>query len=189
MNLFTNNVCRLLLLGLIFLASVPTSVVSLVVVTKSVSGITETTTPSSCMPSSRRAFIRHATVAVLGVVTSTTTTTAATTIIHPQQQQQQQQQPVPAAAHAYERRDVGGEGRSATTAAYNIQAYETNNRLEAQGFKLETQQEQQASLTAALKDYSYTDDSSRNTNNKNKNKINNNHKSKTSSSANTAAKK
>uniref|UniRef100_A0A7S3L5H9 LysM domain-containing protein n=1 Tax=Amphora coffeiformis TaxID=265554 RepID=A0A7S3L5H9_9STRA len=93
MNLFTNNVCRLLLLGLIFLASVPTSVVSLVVVTKSVSGITETTTPSSCMPSSRRAFIRHATVAVLGVVTSTTTTTAATTIIHPQQQQPQQYQP------------------------------------------------------------------------------------------------
>lgn len=56
---------------------------------------------------------------------------------------------------AYERRDVGGEGRSAATAAMNIQAYETQNRLEREGFKLETQAEQQASLTAALSEYSY----------------------------------
>lgn len=59
-------------------------------------------------------------------------------------------------AVAYERRDVGGENRSAEQAAYNLQAYETNNRLERQGLKLETQAEQQASLTAALADYSYT---------------------------------
>ena len=62
----------------------------------------------------------------------------------------------PTAATAYERRDVGGEGRSAETAAYNIQAMETNARLEREGFKLETQAEQQASLTAALADYAYS---------------------------------
>jgi hypothetical protein len=43
---------------------------------------------------------------------------------------------VPPAA-AYERRDVGGENASAETQAMNLQAYETNNRLERQGLKLE----------------------------------------------------
>ena len=67
---------------------------------------------------------------------------------------------------AYERRDVGGEGRSAATAAMNIQAYETNNRLERDGVKLETEAEQKASLANALADYSYapstaTDDKSK----------------------------
>ena len=62
----------------------------------------------------------------------------------------------PDTALAYDRRDVGGEGRSAATAAFNIQAYETQNRLEREGFKLETQEEQKASLTAALADYSYS---------------------------------
>jgi hypothetical protein len=61
----------------------------------------------------------------------------------------------PPAAWAYERRDVGDETRSAESAAYNIQAYETNNRLEREGMKLETQAEQKASLTAALAEYSY----------------------------------
>jgi|UPI000581AFF1 hypothetical protein len=61
----------------------------------------------------------------------------------------------PYAVGAYERRDVGGEGRSAEQAAYNDQAYETNNRLERQGYKLETAEEQKASLTAALSNYSY----------------------------------
>jgi hypothetical protein len=56
---------------------------------------------------------------------------------------------------AYERRDVGDETRSAEQAAYNLQAYETNNRLEREGFKLETQAEQKASLMAALSDYVY----------------------------------
>jgi hypothetical protein len=41
------------------------------------------------------------------------------------------------AANAYERRDVGGESASAETKAMNIQASETNNRLERDGFKLE----------------------------------------------------
>jgi hypothetical protein len=62
----------------------------------------------------------------------------------------------PTPAFAYERRDVGGENSSPETAAFNIQAYETNNRLEREGMKLETQAEQQASLTAALKDYPYS---------------------------------
>ena len=59
-------------------------------------------------------------------------------------------------AKAYERRDVGGANMSPETAAFNIQAYETNNRLEREGLKLETQAEQQASLTAALAEYSYS---------------------------------
>jgi hypothetical protein len=63
---------------------------------------------------------------------------------------------VPPRAVAYERRDVGDETRSAEQAAYNLQAYETNSRLERQGLKLETQAEQKASLTAALAEYTYT---------------------------------
>jgi hypothetical protein len=39
--------------------------------------------------------------------------------------------------NAYERRDVGDENSSAETKAMNDQAYETNNRLERDGFKLE----------------------------------------------------
>lgn len=58
-------------------------------------------------------------------------------------------------AFAYERRDVGGEDRSPEQAAYNLQAYETNNRLEREGFKLDTAEEQKASLMAALSDYAY----------------------------------
>jgi hypothetical protein len=56
---------------------------------------------------------------------------------------------------AYERRDVGDENRSATTAAYNEQAYQTNNRLEQQGFKLDTREEEQAKLKAAMTSISY----------------------------------
>jgi hypothetical protein len=70
------------------------------------------------------------------------------------------------AAWAYERRDVGDETRSAESAAYNIQAYETNNRLERQGMKLETQAEQKASLTAALAEYSYAPTTTSTTNKK-----------------------
>ena len=49
-----------------------------------------------------------------------------------------------------------GPDRSPETAAMNEQAYETNNRLEREGLKLETQAEQKASLTAALSEYSYS---------------------------------
>ena len=69
---------------------------------------------------------------------------------------------VPGAAQAYERRDVGAEGsRSAETYAYNLQAYKTNNRLEAEGFKLDTREEEQARLSAAMSSFSY--DSATNT--------------------------
>lgn len=42
-----------------------------------------------------------------------------------------------APANAYERRDVGGPNASAETKAMNLQAYETNNRLERAGLKME----------------------------------------------------
>ncbi|GKY96951.1 hypothetical protein MPSEU_000654100 [Mayamaea pseudoterrestris] len=61
----------------------------------------------------------------------------------------------PAVASAYEFVDVGGGQGSAVTQAMNIQAYETNNRLEKGGFQLETPAEQSKSLSAALADYSY----------------------------------
>ena len=56
---------------------------------------------------------------------------------------------------AYERRDVGDETRSAATAAMNEQAYRTNNRLEQSGFKLDTREEEQARLSAAMASFSY----------------------------------
>jgi hypothetical protein len=60
----------------------------------------------------------------------------------------------PEPAVAYERRDVGGEDRSPEQWAYNEQAYQTNNRLERDGLKLETAEEQKASLSSALSEYS-----------------------------------
>eukprot|EP00527_Entomoneis_sp_CCMP2396_P006732 CAMPEP_0198147142 /NCGR_PEP_ID=MMETSP1443-20131203/33382_1 /TAXON_ID=186043 /ORGANISM="Entomoneis sp., Strain CCMP2396" /LENGTH=149 /DNA_ID=CAMNT_0043811317 /DNA_START=72 /DNA_END=521 /DNA_ORIENTATION=+ len=56
---------------------------------------------------------------------------------------------------AYERRDVGGENPSALTSAMNEQAYQTNNRLEAQGFKLDTPEDEKARLSAAMSSFSY----------------------------------
>ena len=62
----------------------------------------------------------------------------------------------PAAAQAYERRDVGAEGSmSAATYAMNEQAFKTNNRLEAGGFKLDTREEEKAKLNAAMASFSY----------------------------------
>jgi hypothetical protein len=58
-------------------------------------------------------------------------------------------------AAAFERRDVGDKDRSALTAAYNIQAYKTNSRLEQSGFKLDTREEEQAKLSNALGSFSY----------------------------------
>ena len=58
-------------------------------------------------------------------------------------------------ANAYERRDVGDENRSAVTAAFNEQAYKTNNRLEQSGFKLDTREEEKAKLSDALSSFSY----------------------------------
>lgn len=62
------------------------------------------------------------------------------------------------AAYAAEIRDVGADGsRSATTAAQNIQARQTNARLEASGFKLDTLAEEEAKIQANLKNFSYDD--------------------------------
>jgi hypothetical protein len=61
----------------------------------------------------------------------------------------------PAIAQAYEFVEVGGGQGSAETKAMNIQAYETNNRLEKAGLKIETPAEQSKSLSAALSEYSY----------------------------------
>jgi hypothetical protein len=58
-------------------------------------------------------------------------------------------------AVAYERRDVGGADSSAMTKAMNEQAYKTNNRLEASGFKLDTREEEQERLSSALSSFSY----------------------------------
>jgi hypothetical protein len=60
----------------------------------------------------------------------------------------------PPAAMAYER-DVGGTSRSADSAAFNIQARETNARLERDGFKLDTKEEEASRLSGALSSFSY----------------------------------
>ena len=52
-------------------------------------------------------------------------------------------------------RDVGGTDMSSTTAAMNIQAKETNSRLEQGGFKLDTKEEEQSRLSSALASFSY----------------------------------
>jgi hypothetical protein len=63
---------------------------------------------------------------------------------------------LPVRATAYERRDVGDpKTRSPSTAAMNEQAYQTNNRLEASGFKLDTREEEQARLSSAMASFSY----------------------------------
>lgn len=62
---------------------------------------------------------------------------------------------------AYERRDVGDGNRSPATAAMNEQAYRTNNRLEASGFKLDTREEEQERLSNALASFSYDDSTSK----------------------------
>jgi hypothetical protein len=61
----------------------------------------------------------------------------------------------PQSAVAYERRDVGGADRSPTTAAFNEQAFLTNNRLEASGFKLDTREEEKTRLAEAMASFSY----------------------------------
>lgn len=68
---------------------------------------------------------------------------------------------------AYEERPVGGESRSAVTAAMNLQSIETNNRLEKEGVKLETQAEQIATLSAELSSYSYEPTTTSKTGNRN----------------------
>lgn len=61
----------------------------------------------------------------------------------------------PQVASAYETKEIGGDNRSASTAAMNRQAIETNNRLEQGGFKLDTPEEEKARLSDALSSFSY----------------------------------
>ena len=61
----------------------------------------------------------------------------------------------PPAANAYEKREVGGEGRSANTAAFNIQNQKTYDRLEKSGFPLDTRADEQARLGEALSSLNY----------------------------------
>eukprot|EP00980_Cylindrotheca_fusiformis_P023373 scaffold10429_cov126-Cylindrotheca_fusiformis.AAC.4 len=66
------------------------------------------------------------------------------------------------AASAYPRRDVGDPAtRSAATSALNDQAYKTNNRLEQQGFKLDTAEEEQDKIRSAMSSFSYDDATSK----------------------------
>mmetsp|Transcript_3306 Transcript_3306/g.6013 ORF Transcript_3306/g.6013 Transcript_3306/m.6013 type:complete len:167 (-) Transcript_3306:4340-4840(-) len=60
----------------------------------------------------------------------------------------------PGKAMAYER-DVGGEGRSSESYAMNLQARETNARLERDGFKLDTKEEEAKRLSDAFATFSY----------------------------------
>jgi hypothetical protein len=93
--------------------------------------------PSSPRPSSstaveRRTFMNRLPFAIVGVSTAISTAT-----IHPH-------------AKAYERRDVGGPDASPETKAMNLQAYETNNRLERDGVKLEVINEKRFLLYVVL---------------------------------------
>lgn len=75
----------------------------------------------------------------------------------------------PSAANAFEKREIGGEGRSAETAAFNIQNQKTYERLEKSGFPLDTRAEEQARLNDALSSFSYpSNTSSKNKKNKDK---------------------
>ena len=58
------------------------------------------------------------------------------------------------AAHAYDA-EVGGRFRSAETSALNSQAKETNSRLERDGFKLDSREEEAAKISSALGSFSY----------------------------------
>ncbi|GAX20995.1 hypothetical protein FisN_1Lh338 [Fistulifera solaris] len=63
-----------------------------------------------------------------------------------------------APVNAYERRNVGGDNPSAATYALNEQALKTNNRLESEGYKLQTEAEQTAEAKSFLSSYSYDAD-------------------------------
>lgn len=61
----------------------------------------------------------------------------------------------PRPAFAYEDRKVGGDKASAETEAWNIQARQTNERLEKEGFKLDTRDEEAQKIKEAFSTFSY----------------------------------
>mmetsp|Transcript_8452 Transcript_8452/g.12526 ORF Transcript_8452/g.12526 Transcript_8452/m.12526 type:complete len:179 (-) Transcript_8452:202-738(-) len=58
-------------------------------------------------------------------------------------------------AKAFYERDAGDETSSAVTKALNAQARQTNARLEASGFALDTKEEEEARISDAFKTFSY----------------------------------
>lgn len=61
----------------------------------------------------------------------------------------------PPAANAYIERDVGPPDRSTLTEAFNIRARETNARLEKEGFRMDTREEEAQRLSSAMSSSSY----------------------------------
>ena len=136
---------------------------------------TENVINKGMMPSSRRAFVAS---------TILTSTTAAAGLLPPQQPQANKHKTgcecitcdefklknlfLPQPANAYYERDVGDDGRSAATAAMNIQAKATNSRLESSGFKLDTKEDETKRLNDALSSSAY-DSFASSGNNKKKN--------------------
>jgi len=104
--------------------------------------------PSTTTETTRRAFCRIAVATTAGVWTAQQHVVGCTC------------GSCASSANAFERRDVGGDGASPETKAMNEQAYQTQSRLEKAGLRMETAEEQSASLTAALSGYSYSDSSS-----------------------------
>ena len=58
-------------------------------------------------------------------------------------------------ANAYYQSDAGDETSSALTKAFNAQAKLTNSRLEAQGFPLDTKEEEEERIRNAFQSFSY----------------------------------
>lgn len=61
----------------------------------------------------------------------------------------------PLSVSAFEARPVGGDNPGAVIASYNIQSVKTYDRLEKEGFKLDSREEEAARLSDALSSFSY----------------------------------
>jgi hypothetical protein len=61
----------------------------------------------------------------------------------------------PPSASAYEPRPVGGDNPSPVIASFNIQSAKTYDRLEKDGFSLDTREEESARLSEALSSFAY----------------------------------
>eukprot|EP00594_Rhizosolenia_setigera_P017030 CAMPEP_0178958768 /NCGR_PEP_ID=MMETSP0789-20121207/11843_1 /TAXON_ID=3005 /ORGANISM="Rhizosolenia setigera, Strain CCMP 1694" /LENGTH=202 /DNA_ID=CAMNT_0020641545 /DNA_START=35 /DNA_END=643 /DNA_ORIENTATION=+ len=78
----------------------------------------------------------------------------------------------PMNVNAFYERDVGGDNPSPETAAFNIQARKTNARLEAEGFPLDTKEEEAKRLSDAMSSFSYNDNAYKYTSSKTKTREN-----------------
>jgi hypothetical protein len=106
-------------------------------------GLAGTSPPARQQPSSacleRRTILSRVPFVLAGMATTVTATNSFNGIDHSSICRCSKCNTVNAGfiANAYERRDVGGADASPETKAMNLQAYETNNRLERDGLKLE----------------------------------------------------